>query len=196
MDSSNELLEQKKTEITNKNYAQDAAVLSSIVDQLQKLDEKGQKRILKAIFALLGFEEGELVNKTNKIHSMVSSGFSEDRNLTAKEFLLQKSPKTDIERIACLAYYLTHYKDTPHFKTIDLSNLNMEAAQMKFSNAAVAVDNATWNAGFLTQTTHGNKQITALGELYVQALPDRDAAKAAISSFRKRKRSKKQIIES
>jgi len=47
--------------------------------------------------------------------------------MSPKDFLLEKQPRTDVERIACLAYYLTHYRATPHFKTIDLSILNTEA---------------------------------------------------------------------
>src|SRR5437879_2148026 len=34
----------------------------------------------------------------------------------AKEFLAAKRPTTDVERVACLAYYLTHAKNKPHFK--------------------------------------------------------------------------------
>src|SRR5258705_835088 len=38
-------------------------------------------------------------------------------SLSAKEFLAEKRPKTDVERVACLAYYLTHFRETPEFKT-------------------------------------------------------------------------------
>jgi hypothetical protein len=41
---------------------------------------------------------------------------------------------------------------------------------------------------YLTQAGKGMKQITALGEQFVEALPDREAAKAAMSKARKRKR--------
>ena len=68
--------------------------------------------------------------------------FSADSALSPKEFLLEKQPRTDVERIATLAFYLTHYRDTPHFKTLDLSKLNTEAAQPKFSNAASSANNA------------------------------------------------------
>ena len=60
--------------------------------------------------------------------------------MSPKEFLLEKQPRTDVERIACLAFYLTHYRDTPHFKTLELSKLNTEAAQQKFANAANATE--------------------------------------------------------
>src|SRR5437867_1584522 len=68
-----------------------------------------------------------------------TSSFSEDRSLSPKQFMIQKKPTTDVERIACLAYYLTHYREQPYFKTLDLSKLNTEAAQVKFANAAKSV---------------------------------------------------------
>ena len=100
-----------------------------------------------------------------------------------KDFLFKKQPSTDVERVACLAFYLTHYRDTPHFKTIDVSKLNTEAAQRKFANAASAVSNAT-QLGYLALASKGMKQLAAEGERYVDELPDRAAAKAA---FRTRK---------
>ena len=84
--------------------------------------------------------------------------------------MFEKQPNTDIERVACLAYFLTHYRDTPHFKTLDISKINTEAAQIKFSNAAQAVENAT-KAGLIVQSLKGQKQLSAIGEQYVQALP-------------------------
>jgi hypothetical protein len=112
--------------------------------------------------------------------------FSEDRNISPKEFLMEKQPRTDVERVACLAYYLTHYLATPHFKTLDISKMNTEAAQPKFSNAAKAVDNAT-RTGYLVPATKGNKQLSATGEQFVQALPDRDAAKGVMSKMQRRR---------
>ena len=115
------------------------------------------------------------------------TSFSEDRSISPKDFVLQKQPKTDVERVACLAYYLTHYRETPHFKTIDISKLNTEAAQPKFSNTAVTMDNAT-RSHYLVQASKGNRQLSASGELFVQALPDREAARSAMAAAKPRKR--------
>lgn len=117
------------------------------------------------------------------------TAFSQDRTLSPKEFLMQKQPATDVERVACLAYYLTHYRDTVYFKTLDISKLNTEAAQPKFSNPAVAVNNATLR-NYLVQGTKGNKQLSARGEVFVQALPDKEAARAAMAASRPRRRRK------
>ena len=106
-----------------------------------------------------------------------------------KDFLFRKQPNTEVERVACLAYYLTHYRSTSHFKTTDISKLNTEAAQRKFANAAASVSNAT-PGGFLATVSRGMRQLAAEGERYVEALPDRAAAKAAFGS-RKPKRQRR-----
>ena len=107
-----------------------------------------------------------------------------------KDFLAQKQPNTDVERVACLAYYLTQHRGAKHFKTIDISKLNTEAGQRKFSNPAKSVNNAT-QAGFLAQVSRGLKQLPAEGECYVDQLPDRAAAKAAFRA-RKARRQRRQ----
>lgn len=119
-------------------------------------------------------------------HSSYPS-FSADISLSPKEFLLEKQPRTDVERIATLAYYLTHYRDTPHFKTLDISKLNTEAAQPKFSNAANSANNAV-KQGYLVPSTKGQRQLSAAGERFVAALPDREEAKKAMSLSAPRRR--------
>ena len=116
--------------------------------------------------------------------------FGDRATISPKNFLHEKQPKTGIERVACLAYYLAHYRDTPHFKTVDISKLNTEAAQLKFSNPTYTVVNAA-NTGLLTPAGKGAKQISAIGERFVDALPDRDDAKAVLASMRPRRRRKK-----
>jgi hypothetical protein len=112
--------------------------------------------------------------------------FSSKPDISVKEFLVQKQPRTDTERIACLAYYLTHYRNTPAFKTVDLSKLNTEAAQPKFSNASVPVNNAAL-LGFLASASEGKKQLGTMGEQFVLALPDRKAAKEAYKRYKVRR---------
>jgi hypothetical protein len=48
--------------------------------------------------------------------------------------------------------------------------------------------NDALKTGYLISVSKGNKQLSALAELFVQALPDRDAAKAAMAANRTRKR--------
>jgi hypothetical protein len=171
---------------------------TEVVPIFKRLNQEGRERLLRTIATMFGIEIYGLPSPSRPpLHGTTGfnqaepfSSFSEDRSIPPKEFMMQKSPRTDIERVACLGYYLTHYRDTPHFKTLDLSKLNTEAAQPKFSNAARAVDNAT-KGGYLVLATKGNKQLSAAGELFVQALPDRGAAKSAMLNSRPRRKMKK-----
>ena len=165
-----------------------------ITNRLLDFEDEDRRRIFRTALTFYGLDFP--AQQATRPHTQVSAppttidqrapNFTEHTELSPKEFLFQKQSRTDIERIACLAYYLTHYRNTRHFKTIDLSRLNTEAAQIKFSNAAFSVVNAT-NAGLLVPAEKGNKQISALGERYVEALPDRNAAKEVMASLRTRR---------
>jgi hypothetical protein len=109
---------------------------------------------------------------------------------TPKQFMASKKPKSDAERITCLAYFLTHQRGTAQFKTKDLTALNTEAAGSPFSNAAVAVNNAALS-NYLAAAGGGAKQITARGEALVEALPDREKVTAALEENPARKRKPK-----
>lgn len=115
----------------------------------------------------------------------VQAGITE--GVTPKLFLAQKMPKTDAERVTCLAYFLTHSRGTPQFKTKVITQLNKEAAQPRFSNPAVAVSNAARDQ-YLAPAGKGEKQITVRGEAVVEALPDREAVRTALDTHSARKR--------
>jgi hypothetical protein len=177
----------------------DHVALSGVTEALKNVDAEARLRILKAAATFYGL----LLEGTNgdsaagrdshyssthpqTINSEREPTFSGHADQSAKQFLAEKRPQSDVERVACLAYYLAHYRNVPHFRTVDVSKLNTEAAQFKFSNAAVAVNNAALR-GLLTSAGKGNKQISAVGEQFVAALPDRDAAKKALERVRFRR---------
>lgn len=168
------------------------AALQRIISILQSLDNDARRRILvsAATFLNIDFFGNKFASKAlTQEHQHTpkpTPKYSDDTSMSPKDFLLEKQPRSDVERIACLAYYLTYYRDLPHFKTIDLSTLNTEAAQPRFSNAANASNNAV-KMGYLVQASKGNRQISAAGEQFVRSLPDRDAAKAAMLAIRPRK---------
>jgi hypothetical protein len=111
--------------------------------------------------------------------------------LTAKAFMAAKRPGTDVERVTCLAFYLTHTLGTPTFQTRDISKLNADAHQPKLANPTVATNNAS-RQRYLTPAGGGKKRITTLGEEVVRALPDRAAVNQVLASQPggRRKRSK------
>jgi hypothetical protein len=178
----------------------DLDVLTSIISALKKLSKDDQQRTLLSVATFLNLSPQGTAIVTNSGPAASSSAgfspssdvssFSEDRAISPKEFIRDKGCRSDVERVTCLAYYLTHYRDTPHFKTLDISTLNTEAAQPKLSNASVAVENAV-KAGLLVQATKGNKQISAAGEVYVQYLPDQAAARAGVQGVRQRRKPRK-----
>ncbi len=169
-------------------------VLPDVISAFRKLNDEGREKLFKTVSTLFGFGTNSAIAHTVSIPISLSESadgrFSKDRPISPKEFLVKKEPRTDVERVACLAYYLTQYKDQPHFKTLDISKLNTEAAQVKFANAANVVNNAT-SYGYLAPATKGNKQISSAGERFVEALPDRDAARAVMANSRPRRKSKR-----
>lgn len=172
---------------------QQANAVNGIVGVLSRFDAPTRARLLRAAATILNIADsgdgGPIPSPIQRIRPAPTS-FSQPTSSTSKSFLLEKEPRTDIERVACLGFYLTHFRETPEFDTADISALNVEAAQPKFSNASWAVGNAL-KQGFLAQASRGKKQLSAIGEQFVHALPDREAAKAAIEKARGRRRARK-----
>lgn len=169
--------------------------LQALVNALQPLAGEARRRVLQAASTFLRINPvpPALALESSSSHHPASPShrpFSEAGTMSPKEFLLEKQPRTDVERIACLAFYLTHYRDTPHFKTLELSKLNTEAAQQKFANAANATNNAV-KMGYLIPSSKGQRQLGAAGEQFVRALPDRDSARAAMTRLRPRRASRR-----
>ena len=167
-------------------------VVDKIIQNLLPLDPYSRLRVYRTIGTFFGFE-ASFPKVDQKVDNRTSANisrepiFSSPEEPTPKEFLLQKQPKTDVERVACLAYYLARYRKIEAFKTIDISKLNTEAAQTKLTNASNTVNDAI-KAGFLAAANKAMRRLSAQGEQYVEALPDRDAAKTVKPKPSKRSR--------
>lgn len=168
-------------------------VLQQVLAGFALLDPDARRRILKTVAAYFELDLAHAAPIGQRTSGATSAAtgtrepvFSGHAAISPKDFLFEKDPRTDVERIACLAYYLSHYRDQQHFRTADLSKLNTEAAQRKFANTAYAANNAA-QSGYLAAAPGGQKQLTALGEQYVAALPDRDAARAVVERLRARR---------
>lgn len=156
-----------------------------VIGNLLKFDPDHRVRIYRTVGAFFGFDDlrPASVPETNRQPAPPKDPrephFSthEETPPSPKDFMFQKRSGTALERVACLAYYLTHYRNTPHFKAIDISKLNTEAAQAKLSDASDTTRKAI-RAGLLAAAPKGARQLSALGEKIVEALPDRDAVRA------------------
>jgi|ERR1017187_3190195 hypothetical protein len=160
----------------------------TILHALETFDEAQQRFVIKTVTDRLGLSiatnppQGG-ATPASQTGAAPSSGSLDGQ--TAKQFLKAKLPKTDVQRIACLAYYQTNGKKQPHFKTEDLTNLNTEAGGIRLSNASQAVSNAQHQNGFITSAGSGKCQITTIGEDLVDALPDQAAVKIVLAKHRK-----------
>lgn len=168
----------------------EAAVLQRLISDLSPLSKDGQQRLVNTVCTFLGLSGPSVIGVAPAIpfrrDSDVRSSsfqFSEEEAPSVKQFMHDKSPQTDVERVACLAYYLARHRSTPHVKTKDITALNTESAHRQFSNTAVAVENAT-KQGYLVPSIKGSKQVSAAGERFVEALPDREAAKEIMERAR------------
>lgn len=170
--------------------AKERTALQTIIEVLSDLPQEAQRRLLTAASVFLDIGDANIGNRASEVavqdraslaNSQQRYSFTGHSDLSPKDFVLEKRPQTDVDRIACLAFYMTHYRDTPHFNTTDLRELNSEAAQVNFSNPTQAANNAL-RAGLLTTAGKGKKQLTAAGEQYVAALPDTQAARAAAAA--------------
>ena len=156
--------------------------MEGVLAAIKGLDGPDQALVLELTARNLGLGPIDLQQRSQPpVGGPLSAPVRLPPGTNAKVFMAQKKPGTDVNRIAALAYYLTHYKNTPFFKTKHLTTLaSSEAAQPKFSNAAQAVANAT-RAKLLAAAEKGQKQITARGEALVDAMPDEALMKAALT---------------
>jgi hypothetical protein len=171
--------------------------MNAALSALSPLEPDEQKRVLSWLIDKLKLSGAVSVSSQSTGTPAGASAQSAPRGsgagagLTPKQFMAQKKPNSDAERITCLAYFMTHHRQTSQFKTKGLTDLNTEAAGSRFSNAAVAVNNAALSH-YLSAAGGGAKQITSRGEALVEALPDRTMVTAVLEEnpIRRRKSSK------
>jgi len=179
----------------SRDQATEFQALQTVIRALQPLEAEAQHRILASVTTFLQAPAPDAKVLRGRLEvpparQSTPPAYSDNAIMSPKEFLLEKQPLTDVERVACLAFYLTHYEETSSFKTLDLSKLNTRAAQPKFANAAQVAKNAV-ASGYLVPSTKGYRQLSAAGEQFVRALPDRSAAKSAMAAARPKRRSRR-----
>lgn len=170
--------------------------VQKVINGLMKFDAHSRERIYRTVGTFFGFD-GPSRRSTSDAEHRSTSGedprephFSTREQISPKDFLFQKQPRSNVDRVTCIAYYLMHHRDMPHFNTTDVNKLNTEAAQVKLSNPSYTVHDAM-RRGLLATATKGTKQLSALGEKYVEALPNQAAAKNLLSTMRSPRSRKK-----
>jgi hypothetical protein len=180
----------------NVDYAKELEAIGQALKVLSPLKEAQRRFVLETIQARLGLNtrpagSTERPGGVPGVGTAKQAEASSERSTagaTPRAFLSQKKPKSEGERMACLAYYLTHVKDKAHFKTRELTDLNVEAAGVKFPNPSRAAGDALTKYNYFVPGTKGCRQLSPLGESVVEALPDRDAVKKAIEENRPKAR--------
>lgn len=157
--------------------------------KVDKTISKGKAlQVLNIIMGESGSEKnglGTTGGMVNSLEPTITAGQVAD----SKTFMAAKRPMSDVERITCLAYYLSRYRGATQYKTRELTDLNTEASQPRFSNPTVAARNAVVQQ-YLSLAGGGRKQITTRGEAVVEALPDREKVKKALeeNTYRSKRR--------
>lgn len=172
----------------------DVAALGIVLDALDQLDEQQRVWVLQTAASRLSLklEMSALDARSPRGDSAATAKPADavdqsSGEMSAKQFIRSKNPQSDVQRITCLAYYLTRFRNARYFKTKELSELNAEANCPKLSNPTVAVNNAR-KEKYLTPVGNGKKQLTNQGEDLVEALPDQEKVSALKSKSRVRKK--------
>ncbi|MDB5905150.1 MAG: polyketide synthase, partial [Betaproteobacteria bacterium] len=162
----------------------DVDALHSVVAILRRLEPEAQRRVLASAEAFLDVPPHRTAmadvhpDPTLRRRTGESSS-SGDVALSANTFLDRKRPVSDVDRVACLAYYLTHYEKKAEFRIADLIAINDKAGQNAFYNVRSAIANAVTD-GYLIVGISGTKRISATGDAYVDLLPNVQAARDAL----------------
>lgn len=90
------------------------------------------------------------------------------------QFVGQKEPKNEYQRVAVLAYFLYHARGVKNFTLKEIKEANADARQPSFSNIHATVNKALTRYKFLTQGSGGQRGVYTIsfdGEKLVNALP-------------------------
>lgn len=178
---------------TKPEYQSDIEALGKVLEALTKLEATAQQWVLSTAAGRLNVSAAALSATSAELGVVRGAAVIPPGSvggLTPKEFLKQKAPKHDVDRVACLAYYLTHGRQQAAYSSRELSAMNTESAGPKL-NMSRAADNAAKQSSYLTSAGKGKKQITTHGEDVVNALPNYEAVKALSSTAKAKPRRKK-----
>lgn len=94
----------------------DMAALGIVVTALDPLDEKQQLWVLETAASRFSLKVGNTVSgadvSAGKVGAAAAHGskkIQDSENVSPKNFMRTKNPNTDVQRITCLAFYLTRF---------------------------------------------------------------------------------------
>lgn len=118
-----------------------------------------------------------------------NSGAGQAITSDVKQFLATKKPNGFYEQIACLGYFIEKVQGQESFDTKAITAANTAARATKIPNPSLYLSDVVSKYGYMTAIGGGKKAMTARGEALVEALPDREAVKAALESNPVKKKS-------
>ncbi|MGB7930400.1 MAG: hypothetical protein WCF61_19785 [Terriglobales bacterium] len=166
------------------------AALVAVVAALEDLNDADRHWVLQSAaskFTLTvqtaggGGQAGAANTNTATVTPLVGTPTAADVQaaITRKDpraFIRLKKPTTDVQRVACIGYYLVQTTGHHGFTSKDISTAYTDSGGSKI-NMTRALDNATRAAKYLSNRGPREKQLTTLGEDVVNALPDQAAVK-------------------
>ena len=158
-----------------------------IVKELQKLEEQDRQGVVSFALDQVGMAAsaqnlgGSMV--TTGIRQVIDPGNSPSAIINSMaEFVKNKKPLNEYQRVAVIAYYLEHKEGKKEFKNAEMSKANTETArQPKIAN--------------ITSVGKATHQLSTHGADIVEALPDESKVKALIAEGKSRKTRKKKSVK-
>lgn len=159
----------------------DFDVAKQVADQLAVLDKDRQKRVLRWVAESLGLEVsssgsgGGEITKASAPTRTGAPSLSPSKSNDIKSFVESKSPKSDVQFAAVVAYYYRFEAPTAERKdTITADSLN-DAARMASRRRPRSPGQTLTNAknqGYLDNAERGQFRINSVGEnLVAMTLP-------------------------
>ena len=179
------------------NKSDELNTVQLIINRLSPFEKETQIRLIKTILTFLKIKAEDIFGEHFQSRrslgigtSIQVSSESDAMEMSPKEFMLEKDPRSNVERVACLAFYLSHYRNLSHFKTLDISKLNTEAGQPRFTNAVEHAKGAI-RRGLIVAAGNKRRQLSAIGEQFIEALPDREAANRILKKLSPQRKNRK-----
>ncbi len=166
-----------------------------IVKELQKLNENDRSDVVSFALKQVGLSSSSIPSSPQSDQISASEGSGPDLNKSMADFVKDKNPKNEYQRVAVIAYYREYKQGKKEFKNAEMSQANTsEARQPKISNITDVVTKARDRYKFLTKGTgKAAHQLSTHGADVVNALPDQVAVKTLIANTKTRKRKKKKV---